>query len=188
MQIGILEEAHNKVVWQVKRPVLGIELGLLAGLALFDVVVAFSFAPLRWWMIGGVSALVIAIGLLLAWQMPRVTGGHLERTPTGGTLSRTYQRLIGKSQVMWETPLDHVVGFRMEWRPFEETSGITYARTRLWALLSDEAEVDALLLTDWGGLKKVKELGEVLGKAGRRSFEPWEPDQTAVPTERLIEN
>ena len=174
MQIGILEEAHNEVVWEVKRPVLGLELGLLAGLALFDVGVAFGFAPLRWWMIGGVSALAVAICLLLIWQMPRVTGGHLVRTPTGGTLSRSRRRLVGKSRVMWEAPLDHVVGFRMEGRTFEETSGVTYDMTRLWVLLSDEAEDDARLLTGWGGFKQVKGLGEALGKAGRRPFEPLE--------------
>ncbi|MFP4394699.1 MAG: hypothetical protein ACLFTI_05480 [Anaerolineales bacterium] len=172
MQIGMLEEAHNEVVWEVKRPVLRLELGLLAGLALFDVVVAFSFAPLRWWMIGGVSAFVVAIGLLLMWQTPAVMRGHLERTPTGGKLNRSRRRLVGKSQVMWEIPLDHVVGFRMEARTFEETSGVTYNMARLWVILSDEAEDDALLLTGWGPLKEIRMLGASLAKAGRRPFEP----------------
>ena len=177
MQIGMLEEAHNEVVWEAKRPVLGLELGLLAGLALFGVVVAFSFAPLRWWMIGGVSALVVAVGLLLMWQMPAVMRGHLERTPTGGMLNRSRRRLVGKMQMMWEAPLDHVVGFQMEGRTFEETSGATYDRTRLWVLLSDEGEEgmdEALLLTGWGDFKQVETLGASLAKAGRRPFEPVE--------------
>ena len=183
MQIGMLEEAHNEVIWEVKRPVLGLELGLLAGLALFDVVVAFSFAPLRWWMIGGVSTLVVAIGLLLMWQTPAVMRGHLERTPTGGMLNRSRRRLVGQSQVMWEIPLDHVVGFGMEGRTFEETSGVTYDRTRLWVILSDEASDEALLLTGWGPLREIKMLGEALGKAGRRPFEPLELAPTPSPVE-----
>ena len=183
MQIGILEEAHNEVIWEVKRPILGLEMGLLAGLTLFDVVVAFSFAPLRWWMIGGVSGVVVAIGLLLAWQMPMVMRGHLERTPTGGMLNRSRRRLVGESQVMWEMPLDHVVGFRMEGRTFEETSGATYDRTRLWALLGDEAADEALLLTGWGDFRSIESLGASLAKAGRRPFEPLQMAPATSPPE-----
>jgi hypothetical protein len=143
--------------------------------------VAFSFAPLRWWVIGGVSGLVVVIGLLLAWQMPMVMRGHLERTPTGGMLNRSRRRLVGRMRMMWEVPLDHVVSFRMEGRTFEETSGATYDRTRLWVLLSDEAADEALLLTGWGDFRQIEMLGASLAKAGRRPFEPLETPPAPSP-------
>jgi hypothetical protein len=71
----------------------------------------------------------------------------------------------------------------MEGRTFEETSGVTYDMTRLWVLLSDEAEDDARLLTGWGAFGQIEMLGASLAKAGRRPFEPLEMSSATVLTE-----
>ncbi len=168
MQIQIVDEAHNRVDWVVRTPLLKILLGLLIAWAVFVVVLVPTPSPRRWGVLGGVTGVLLLAFAVLVTTTPLGEQGHMERTIEGGDLSRVKRWLIVGRRVAWESPLGEVAGFQMEWRMFEETGAHTYTLARLWATLTDGTFA---LLTDWADPETVYALGETLAKAGRRSFE-----------------
>ena len=88
MKIIITDEAHNRVDWVVRTPLLRILLGILVGWGIFTALVITSPSPLRWPMFGTVSGIVVMVILILAFTTPVREKGHLERTIDGGDVQR----------------------------------------------------------------------------------------------------
>jgi len=169
MKATIVEETHNRVVWEVRTSTLWIVLGLfLGGLCVAVFLVLVPLTP-RWDLVGVVLALALSVAVLLALTTPLAERGELERTLDGGSLARVRQWLFYGRRSAWQAPLKSIVGFRPEVRIFEDTGEQTYTRSRLWAFLTD---ADPLPLTDWLDVPFVHTLGELLAKAARCTFEP----------------
>jgi hypothetical protein len=168
MKIQITDEAHNRVDWIVRTPLVRILLGVLVGWASFAALVVTSPSPLRWPLVGSVSAVVVIVVLILAFTTPVRERGYLERTIDGGDVQRVKRWLLAGKRVAWETPLDTISGFQMELRNFEESPEHIYTLARLWVVLTDDS---LALLTDWAEPQVVQALGTSLARAGRRVFE-----------------
>ena len=164
MKAVIVEEAHNKVVWEVKSPLMGIELGLLIGglgIAAFLITVP---SPLRWTLAGAAGALALMVMVVLAATTPLAERGEFERTLDGGALYRVKRWLFVGDRLAWEIPLAGIVGFRPEARVFEETDAQTYTLSRLLVILTDAEPVP---VTDWLESEFIESLAGSLIKAGR---------------------
>lgn len=164
LKAAIVEEAHNKVVWEVKSTLVWIELGLfLGGLG----VVAFLItvpSPLRWTLAGVFGALVLLAMAVLAATTPLGERGEFERTLDGGALYRVKRWLLVGNRLAWEAPLASIAGFRPEARIFEETDDQTYTLARLLVILTDAEPVP---VTDWLDPAFVTSLAEALIRARR---------------------
>jgi len=168
MKATIVEEARNRVVWEVRTSILWIVLGLfLGGLCMAVFLILAPLTP-RWDLAGAALALAVGVVAFLALTTPLAERGELERTLDGGSLTRARQWLLFGQRPAWQVELESVVGFRPEVRVFEDTGEQTYARSRLWVFLTD---ADPLPLTDWLDAPFVHTLGESLAKAGRCTFE-----------------
>jgi len=168
MKAAIVEEAHNRVVWEVKTSLLWIELGLFIGGACAAALIVVTPSPLRWTLAGVLAVLVMGVGAFLALTTPLAERGELERTLDGGSISRTRWWLFFGKRLAWEAPLDAVAGFHPDPRVFEDTAEQTYTMSRLMVLLAD---ADPVPLTDWLDPQSVLGLGESLTKAARFTFE-----------------
>ncbi len=169
MKATIVEEAHNRVVWEIKTSLLWIVLGLfLGGLCAAVFLILAPLSP-RWDLVGVALALTVGVAAFLALTTPLVERGELERTLDGGRLVRSRQWLFFGQRPALQAELESVVGFRPEARLFEDTGEQTYTRSRLWVFLTD---ADPLPVTDWLDAPFVHTLGESLAKAGRCTFEP----------------
>lgn len=168
MKAAIVEEAHNRVVWEVKTSLLWIELGLFIGGACAAALIVVTPSPLRWTLAGILMALVAIVGVFLALTTPLAERGELERTLDGGTVSRTRWWLFFGKRLAWKAPLEAIAGFRPDPRVFEDTDEQTYTLSRLVALLLD---ADPVPLTDWLDPQFVIGLGESLTRAARLTFE-----------------
>lgn len=169
MKATILEEAHNRVVWEMKTSILWIVLGLfLGGLCAAAFLVLAPLAP-RWDLAGVMMALTVGVVVFLGLTTPLAERGELERTLDGGSLARARQWMFFGQRPAWQTELESVVGFRPETRVFEDTGEQTYTLARLWVFLTD---ADPLPITDWLDGAFIRTLGESLAKAGRCTFEP----------------
>ncbi len=168
MKATIIEEAHNRVVWEVKTSLLWIELGLFVGGMCAAALLVVTPSPLRWTLAGILMALVIIVGAFLALTTPLAERGELERTLDGGSVSRIRRWLFFGKRLAWTAPLEVIVGFRPDPRTFEDTDEQTYTLSRLVALLAD---TDPAPLTDWLDPQFVAGLGESLTKAARLTFE-----------------
>ncbi len=168
MHIQIVDEAHNRVDWAARTPLVKILVGLVAGWGVLTVLVLPAPGP-RTYLVGGIAAgVILFFALFLALTTPLSERGHLERTPEGGEMYRLKRWLLGGKRMTWYALLEDVSGFQMEWQTFEETSADTYTLARLWVVLTDGSTA---LLTDWAEVDHVRGLGESLAKAGRRVFE-----------------
>jgi hypothetical protein len=168
MRIDIVEESHNRVDWLSRSPVLWIEAGLLMGLIVVAVLLLSSPSPLRWQVMGAVTAVLLTLAVVVAVATPPLERGHLERLPDGGTLSRArVWPLVGKRPVV-EADLETLTGFEIETQVYEESAAECYGLSRLWALTGGE---DRYCLTQWADTESVHTLGVALAKAGRLSFE-----------------
>ena len=164
MKATIVEETHNRVVWETRTSILWIVLGLfLGGLCIAVFLVLAPLVP-RWDLAGAVLAFALGIAGLLALTTPLAERGELERTLDGGSLARVRQWLFFGQRSALQAQLESVVGFRPEARVFEDTGEQTYTRSRLWVFLTD---ADPLPITDWLDASFVHTLGESLAKAGR---------------------
>lgn len=169
MNATIVEEAHNRVVWETRTSILWIVLGLFfGGLSGATFLVLVPVAP-RWDLAAVMMTLTVAVAVFLALTTPLAERGELERTLDGGSLVRVRQWLFFGKRVAWQEELESIVGFRPEARVFEDTGEQTYPRSRLWVFLTD---TDPLPITDWLDAPFVHTLGESLAKAGRCTFEP----------------
>ncbi len=168
MRIVINEEAHNRVVWSVETVLVKLEIGLAIAWLILALSAAFTGSPVRWILIAGAGAVLLAVGLLLAWKMPLAETGVLERPPEGGGVQRTSRWLLRREESSWTLPLGDVAGFRLETRTFEETRGQTYPMARLWTIpISGES----VQLTPWVAPQEAHDLGVSLAKAGRLAFD-----------------
>jgi len=168
MKATILEEAHNRVVWEVRTSILWIVLGVfLGGLCAAAFLVVAPLTP-RWDLAWVMLILFVGAATFLALTTPLAERGELERTLDGGSLVRVRQWLFFGHRPALKVTLDHVAGFRPEVRVFEDRGDQTYTRSRLWISLS---QGDPLLLTGWLDAPFVHTLGEALAKAGRCAFE-----------------
>ncbi|HOT91834.1 MAG TPA: hypothetical protein PLJ78_10105 [Anaerolineae bacterium] len=168
MKAAIVEEARNRVVWEFKSGLLGIELALfLCGIGAATFIV-LTPSPLRWPVAGILMALILIIGVFLALLIPMAERGELERTLDGGNISRTRRWFFFGKRLMWAVPLEAIAGFRLEDCVFEEVDKQTYRLARLMAVLPD---ADPVPLTDWFDPQFVLTLGESLAKAARLTFE-----------------
>lgn len=167
MKATVVEEAHNRVVWETKSSILWTEIGIIVAGGCVSALLAMTPSPLRWTLVAVIWALVLGIGVVLGLTTPLMERGELERTLDGGTVRRSKRWLITGQRVTWEGPLESVTRFRLEPRTFEETGDRTYALARLVAI----AGAEAAPLTDWLDDAFVLALGESLAKAGRCEFE-----------------
>jgi len=173
MKLEITDETHNTVDWQVRWPVVWIELGLLLGLSVLTAFMLISTHPARWIWLGTVGGLILIIGVGIAATTPVREMGHLERLPDGGELELTYVWLgLGKRTVI-ALPFDELVGFAYEAQDFERTERSIYTMARLWATTHDRG---VLRLSAWGAPDKVELLGEALSKAARRPLAVDQPE------------
>ncbi len=169
MKATILEEAHNRVAWEIRTSILWIVLGLfIGGLCAAAFLVLAPLTP-RWDLAGVIMTLIIGVAVFLALTTPLAERGELERTLDGGSLVRTWHWLFLGRRPAWQAELESVVGFRPETRLFEDTGEQTYTLARLWVFLTN---ADPLPITDWLDAPFVQTLGESLAKAGRCTFEP----------------
>lgn len=169
MKATIVEETHNRVVWEIRTSTLWIVLGLfLGGLCIAVCLVLVPLTP-RWDLVGAVLTFALGVAVLLALTSPLAERGELERTLDGGSLARVRQWLFFGQRPAWQAQLESVVGFRPEVRVFEDTGEQTYTRSRLWVFLTEN---DPLPITDWLDAPFVHTLGESLAKVGRCTFEP----------------
>jgi len=168
MDIQIVDEAHNRVDWAVRTPLVKILIGLIAGWGVLAVLVLPGSGP-RTYLVGGIAGgVVLLFALFMMLTTPLSERGHLERTPDGGEVYRLKRWLLGGKRMTWHALLEDVSGFQMEWQTFAETASDTYTLARLWAVLTDGSTA---LLTDWAEVEHIRGLGESLAKAGRRVFE-----------------
>ncbi len=172
MHIVIIEESHNRVVWEVKTPLLSIEVGALIGLLVFVGVLFLTMSGLRWGLIGGVTTVVLSVAVYLALRMPISERGMLERRPYGsgdrGETRREQHWLLRGKQVAWVLPLEKVMGFWLETQRFEGLSEYPYTMARLWTVAYEE-ELEPV--THWGDVQEVQDLGMALAKVARRRFD-----------------
>jgi hypothetical protein len=169
MKATIVEEAHNRVVWETQTSILWIVLGVfLGGLCGAAFLVLVPMTP-RWDLAAVLMTLGIGVAAFLGLTTPLAERGELERTLDGGSLMRVRRWLFFGQRAAWQAELGAVAGFRPEVRLFEDTGEQMYTRSRLWVYLAD---ADPLPLTDWLDAPFVHTLGESLAKAGRCTFEP----------------
>lgn len=168
MKATIVEEAHNRVVWEVKTALLWMVLGLFGGGIGAAAWLVVAPSPLHLTLAGILMALVISVAGFLALTTPLAEQGEVERTLDGGHVARTRRWLFFGKRLAWEAPLEVIVGFRPEPRLFEDTAEQTYTLSRLVALVAD---ADPVPLTDWLDPPFVLDLSASLTKAARLDVE-----------------
>ena len=164
MKAAIIEEAHNKVIWEVRSPLIWIELGLFTGGLCVAAFIVTTPSPLRWTLAGVVGALVVSVMAILVLTTPLAERGEFERTLDGGALYRVKRWLFFGDHLAWEAPLATIAGFRPEARVFEETDAQTYTLARLLVIFT---EAEPVPVTDWLESEFVESLAGSLTKAGR---------------------
>lgn len=168
MKATIVEEAHNRVVWEIRTSILWIVLGLFLGGLSAAVFLILAPSTPSWDLASVIMASTVVVVVFLALTTPLAERGELERTLDGGSVVRIRQWLFFGQRPAWQVELESVVGFRPEARVFEDTGDQTYTHSRLWVFLTD---ADPLPITDWLDAPFVHTLGESLAKAGRCTFE-----------------
>ena len=122
MRIVLTEEDHNHVDWESRSPVVWIEVALLVGVLVFSLLVTPSASTLRRQAVSVVTAIVLALGGLLAVTTPVVDRGHLERLPEGGDLKRSKVWLVVGARAVVDVPLEDIDRFEVEVETFEDGS------------------------------------------------------------------
>lgn len=164
MQVRILNEQHNAVAWELRSPLLQVELGILGGMALLVAVLLFNRSALRWPFIAGIVVIAVGVALFTALTTPWWERGTMERTPTGGAVQREQRWILRKQPATWEAPLEALAGLWVAYRTVEETEGQTTTARLCVRLVEDEASV---ALTGWANVASVEQLAEAFAKAAR---------------------
>lgn len=167
MEIILTEESHNHVDWEVRLPLVWMEVGLVIGVLLVALVAIPSPSSRRWVIFGGAAASLVSIGALLAIASPGVDRGHLERLPEGGDLRRARVWPIVGTRVVLDVGLDDIAGFDLEPAVFEDAPPASYRLARLWAVASDGTRYP---LTAWAEPESVTRLEKALERALRRQL------------------
>jgi hypothetical protein len=170
MHIEIIEQAHNRVAWQVDTPLVRVEVGLLVGVLLASVILVLvpGASSLRALII----ALLIIVGLsaavFMALTTPLWDRGLVEWLPDGGVVRREQRWLVPIDRDPWEVEMEQVSSFYVEPHLFEETGGRQMALSRLWVVFGEDLEYP---LTTWCEPAEVQALAEAAAQAARRSLE-----------------
>ncbi|MGC9399336.1 MAG: hypothetical protein ACP5HM_09395 [Anaerolineae bacterium] len=168
MQLKIVEQAHNKVMWEIQTHLEQVLLGI-GGAVLISVLLLLLFPNMHIWVwiallgviVGGVVTL-----LLLVLLKPRRETGLVERTPEGGVVWRKESLILRGEQLLFEFPLKEVAGFWVEEHDFEQSGGEKVRLARLWLLFTEEGEGQPLV--DWMDVPAVRQLAEAVARATRR--------------------
>lgn len=164
MKAAITEEAHNKVVWEVKSSLIWTELGILIGGLCVVAFIATVSSPLRWTLVAVAGALTVVVMAVLALTTPLSERGEFERTLDGGALYRVKRWPLFGYRLALEAPLAMIAGFRPEARAFVETDDQSYTLSRLLVV---PVEGDPAPVTDWLDAAFVDALSAALARAGR---------------------
>ena len=164
MHLKITEERHDYASWEVRSPIVWIELGLLGGALLFTPLVLTSPHPSRWTIAGFVYGFLALVSLIAAIAVPLRDYGYLERVPEGGTVHRGRVWVLVGERQGFNVPLEALLGVEIEDRRFEDLSYGPYALARLWLLDRDGKR---RLLTGWAELDEAQALMRALNRAGR---------------------
>jgi hypothetical protein len=168
MKVEIIEQAHNRVRWEIQTQLVQVLLGIGIAVAL-SLILLVVFPNLN--MLVWIVLIAIAVGgggmiLLLILLKPRIEKGLVERTPEGGVVRRKEQLLLRGEHVLFEFPLDEIAGFWVEEHDFEQSGGNKVRLARLWILFTKEGEGQPLV--DWANVPAVRGLAEAIAKASRR--------------------
>ena len=164
MKAAIIEEAHNRVVWEVRSSLIWMELGILVGGLCAAMFIATVSSPLRWTLVGVIGTLTLVVMTVLALTTPLADRGEFERTLDGGMLYHVKHWLLFGNRLALEAPLELIAGFRSEVRAFEETDDQMYTLTRLLVV---PVEGDPAPITDWLDAEFIDSLAAALARAGR---------------------
>lgn len=165
MRVRILEEQHNRVVWELRSPLVRILLGFVGGAGAAAGVLALSSHPWRWFLIAAVMLLALGAALFSALTTPLWERGMVERTPEGGAVQREQRWLLRRQPLLWGVPLEYVTGVRTVYQAIEETEGALITWARLCALVR---EAESLVpLTGWADPASVEALAVAFVKAAR---------------------
>jgi hypothetical protein len=167
MRIALAEESHSHVDWESRSSIVWIEVGLLLGVIVFSLLAIPSASALRWPAVSAVGVIALAVGGLLAATTPVADRGHLERTPEGGDLKRSKVWLLIGTRAVIDIALEEIDRLEVENETFEDVPPAIYRQSRLWAVAKDGSRY---CLTDWAEADSVVDLGNALGKAGRREL------------------
>ena len=168
MKLEITDESHNRVDWEVRWPVVRVEIGLLIGLVVLVVPIVFSPRPGRWFWLAAVGVLGVALGAIVAATTAVREEGYLERLPDGGELRVSRVWLGVGERVKVALPFEELSHFFIETQSFERAEDSVYPMARIWARTDGN---EALQLSPWGEPSTIEPLGESLSKAARCSLE-----------------
>ncbi|MFP4345190.1 MAG: hypothetical protein ACLFU8_10890 [Anaerolineales bacterium] len=180
MHFAITEEIHNRVGWEMRSPVVHIEIGLLVGFVLCIALIILlpNFQPFGWFVVALLVLGIPGAGLYLALTTPLWDRGFMERLPDGGVVRREQRWIFGGERAALDFPLEVVAGFDVETALFEGTGGTLRSLARLRLLLRDDAvggRPDAVPLTDWLEVEAIESLARSVAWAARRPFNPEAP-------------
>mgnify|MGYP006283425901 CR=1 FL=1 len=168
MKVEITDESHNRVDWQVRWPVVWIELALLLGLSVLAVFMLLSTHPARWIWLAGVGGFLLIVGVAIGATTPMREDGYLERLPDGGELR--FERVwlgIGRRTAV-ALPFEELEGFLYETQDFRRTEQSIVTMGRLWVTTQDRG---SLSISVWGKPASIEPLANALSKAARCPLE-----------------
>ncbi|HOC22639.1 MAG: hypothetical protein GYA30_00420 [Chloroflexi bacterium] len=165
MQVKILDEQHNAASWELRRPVVEIELGILGGMLLIITGLFFVQSAVRWPFIAGVATLALGAAFYVAFTTPLWERGAMERTPEGGTVTCERRWLLHRELERWEVPLESVESVGVMRRTVEETDGHVVSAARCYVRLAEGGIL--VPLTGWATVESATQLAQNFARAAR---------------------
>ncbi|HQF00340.1 MAG TPA: hypothetical protein PLG06_11485 [Anaerolineae bacterium] len=169
MQVKILDEQHNAASWELRRPVVEIELGILGGMLLIITGLFFVQSAVRWPFIAGVATLALGAAFYVAFTTPLWERGAMERTPEGGTVTCERRWLLRRELERWEAPLESVESVGVMRRTVEETDGHVVSAARCYVRLAEGRIL--VPLTGWATVESATQLAQSFARAARLPVE-----------------
>jgi len=169
MQVKILDEQHNAVRWELRRPLVEIELGILGGMLLLIAGLFFVQSAVRWPFIAGVVTLALGAAFYVAFTTPLWEQGAMERAPEGGTVTCERRWLLRRELERWEAPLDSVESVGVMLRTVEETDGHVVPAARCYVRLAEGGA--PVPLTGWATVESATQLAQSFARAARLPVE-----------------
>ena len=169
MQVKILDEQHNAASWELRRPVVEIELGILGGMLLIITGLFFVQSAVRWPFIAGVATLALGAAFYVAFTTPLWERGAMERTPEGGTVTCERRWLLRRELERWEAPLESVESVGVMRRTVEETDGHVVSAARCYVRLAEGGIL--VPLTGWATVESATQLAQSFARAARLPVE-----------------
>lgn len=167
MQLEITATSHNRVDWVIRSKIIWIEIGLILGVTITSLLLAYTGSPVRWRLIAVLVTFAVIIAGVLASTNPVTQRGVLERLPDGGELVVTKFWLpIGPRKAL-VLPVDEIEVFRYQSDTFQDADSVPYQMGQLWI---HEKSGKRHKLTGWLDPNAVMNLGEELAKASRCEY------------------